>query len=257
MANAALLYENLADVGAISASGAVASMPASLLLNPHIQKRWRCLGASAYFVCDLGASQAPDVIALLGLTLGASGTVRLRVSTDDATGAEGDSLDTGVLTSSSAYFDPDYGAFIYVGDAAEGRYIRFDLADAGAAYLEAGRLVAGVRTAFETNYSQASSRGWQDPSRKTKTEGGQTLVQRRPKFRLFDFGFDFVTQWASLVEVVDRRCGTTEDVMLIENPESDNLPRDCVWGQVADLTPIALTPISDVVTKQYRIEERL
>lgn len=38
MANAALLYENLADVGDITVSTEESVMPGSLLQNPHVQK---------------------------------------------------------------------------------------------------------------------------------------------------------------------------------------------------------------------------
>lgn len=259
MANAAILAVNLADAASVTADSEALSMPASLLQNVHVRKRWRSTAATAAILCDLGASLSPDTFGLFGLTVGAGATCRLRVSTVDATGAAGDALDTGVLTSSSAWFDPDYGAFVYASAAVTGRYVRFDLADAGADYVEAGRLVAGVRTAFGANFTPGSTRGRVDLSRRTRTQGGQMLLDRKPKARTLALDFDFLTaaEWAATLEAADRDNGLTDDVLLILDPTGDNVARDAIWGLLTDLSPVAFTAIPDIVSKQYRLEERL
>ena len=260
MANASILSVNLADAGVVTADSEAEAMPASLLQVEHVRKRWRGDGPAAYVVCDLGALHDVDTVALLGMTVGDAATVRLRISTADATGAAGDALDTGVLTSASEWFDPDYGALVYAGAAVvSGRYVRIDLAETDALYLEAGRLVVGERITFEANFRPGSARGRNDLSRKTRTQGGQTLIERKARPRTLDLAFDWVTlaEWEAIVEPVDRDRGVTEDVLVILDAEGDNVPRDAVWGLLSDISPVAFTAIPDVFTKQYRLEERL
>jgi len=260
MANAAILFRNLADAALVSASAAVSGMPASLLQVEHVRKVWRATGASAYVLCDFGASVAIDTVGLFGMTVSSAATVRLRLSTADATGATGDALDTGTLASGTQFFDATFGSLVWAGAAAvTSRYLRIDLAQAGAAHLEAGRLVAGARAAFATNFTPGSGRGRVDPSVRTATLGGGTLVDRRRSRRFLDLSFDWVTaaEWAAIVEPIERERGLTDDVLVITDTESTNLPRDAVWGLLADLSPAQFTAIPDLVSTKYRIEERL
>lgn len=260
MSNAAILFRNLADAAFVSASDAVAGMPASLLQVEHVRKVWRVEGASAYVLCDFGAAVDLDTVGLFGMNAGATATVQLRLSTADATGAAGDALDTGALASGSQFFDADFGSLVWAGAAAvTGRYLRIDIAQAGAAYLEAGRLVAGERAAFAANFTPGSGRGRIDPSIRTTTLGGGTLLDRKRRKRFLDLSFDWVTaaEWAAIVEPIERERGLTDDVLVMTNDESDNLPRDAVWGLLADLSPAQFTGIVDVVATKYRVEERL
>lgn len=255
----AFLRTNLTDAGTVTAETQVTAMPASLVQGVHVRKRWRSTANAAYLLCDLGASLAPNSFALFGLTLNAGATCRLRVSTVDSTGAAGDALDTGALADGSTYLDADYGSFVWLGDAITGRYVRFDLSDPAGAFVEAGRMVVGVRASLAANFVPGSARSRVDLSRRARTEGGQTLIQRRARFRTLDLSFDWVEQaeWETLVEPIDREAGLTEDILAIVDENSTNLPRDTVWGLVSDMSPVGFTPIPDVYSKQYRIEERL
>lgn len=269
MANASILATNLADDGVVSADAEEDTMPASLLQVTHVRKRFRSSNPSVAILCDLGALADVDTVALLGLasSLGtrrekpsAAATVRLRISTVDATGAAGDALDTGVLASGSQWFDHAYGSLVWAGAAAvSGRYIRLDFADAGADYVEAGRLVAGERATFSANFRPGSGRGRTDLSRKTQTQGGQTLIERKARRRTLDLAFDWVTlaDWEAIVEPIDRDSGVTEDILVILDAEADNVPQGAIWGLMADISPVSFAAIPDVFSKQYRIEERL
>lgn len=253
------LRTNLADAGTVAADTEVSAMPATLVQGVHVRKRWRSTANAAYLLCDLGASLAPNSFALFGLTINPGATCRLRVSTADATGAAGDALDTGALADGSTYLDANYGSFVWIGDAVTGRYVRFDLSDPAGSFVEAGRMVVGVRSALAANFVPGSARGRTDLSRRVRTEGGQTLIQRRAVARTLDLSFDWIehAEWESLVEPIDRDSGLTEDILAIVDENSSNLPRDSVWGLVSDTSPVGFTPIPDVYSKQYRIEERL
>lgn len=262
MANAALLYNNLADAGSVTASTAAALMPVSRLLagvSPHIEERWRSSAEPAYFICDLGSSKSVDTVAVFGLTVAAGSTFRVRGSTADATGAAGDAFDSTVL-STGTYFDPAYGAIVWLRSApATCRYIRVDLVDTPASYVEAGRLVVGARTAFTYNFAPGMARAWVDRSRKVKTSGGQSLIWVDNKFRTIDLNLEWVTaaQRDSLLEAIDLANGQHVDVLLILDTDSTNLPRDSIWGLISEPSPTLATAIPDIVSRSFKIEERL
>lgn len=255
MGNAAIAWVNVADAGLLFASTQELTMPVQLVQNEHVARRWRSLSAPASLVVDLLAASAIDTVALMGLTMGANGTARVRVSTLDATGAAGDAFDGAVTP-----VDPDYGTHVEIIPApVTGRYVRIDLADPDGAYVEAGRLFVGTRTVFAYNHVYGWSRGWTDRSTNTKTRGGQTQVLRDNSFRSFDLTFDFVTeaQRDAMIEAIDRDNGMHTDVLLIRDPDADNLARESLWGLVSDLTAVTQPTFFDVYSKQLKIEERL
>jgi hypothetical protein len=255
MANAAIAYNNLADAGVIVASDQELTLPASNLQNPHVARRWRSRFAPAFALVDLGAATPIDTVALFGMTLGAAGTVRARISSSDATGAAGDVFDSGTVP-----VDANYGTYIgLLGAPASGRYVRFDLADTGAAFVEAGRVFVGTRTAFTYNHIYGWQRGWVDRSVRTKTRGGQTQIWNDNQYRTLDLTFDFVTeaQMNDLVEAIDVANGQRKDVLMIRDPASSNLARDSIWGLISDLTPASQPTFFDIYSREYKLEERL
>lgn len=261
MANAALAYLNLADSGNISTSSQAITMPISNLQTPHVLIRWRSVINDAYFVIDLLSVQSVDTVMLRGLTLGTNGTVRLRLSATDPTGATGELLDTGLVTTGTTEnYDADYGSFVYVLSAAvNARYVRIDLADADSTYVEAGRVFVGKLTRFTYNYNWGWSLGYVDRSARPKSRGGQTLVLEDNQYRVLnvDFGWVSSAQRYGIVESVDRVNGQHTDVLLVTDTESENLARDSIWGLVSNLTPVVNPALADIFGKSYQIEERL
>ena len=184
MANASLVIDNLALAGNVAASSQALTMPASKLLTPHPSERWRSLDAPAWFVLDSGLAITADTVMIGGLTCSAGATVRLRLSSIDATGVAGDVLDTGSVANGDPSFDVDYGSFVAVLDApAEWRYLRFDIADPGADYVEAGFVLEGLREEMEVNFQQGGSVQYVDRSRVSSTSSGLTLVWNDNHFR--------------------------------------------------------------------------
>ena len=476
MANAAIAYRNLADAGTVSASSEEAAMPASRLQNEHVGKRWRSTAEPAAAICDLGETQAIDTIALLGMTAGATSSVRARLTsaaagndaftkvllhfdgadasttfTDSNAGGSartwtaagdaqidtaqskfggasglfdgtGDSISTpdsadfalgnsdftidfwfnctaaagsgraiaaqadgsitpsltsfdlrrsalniilfrlsdgtslpfvqstatytdvsnpgwhhcaivrsgnnlrmyidGLLVSAVSFtgtvpdsasnlvignawqgwidefrlsvgiarwtsnftppqapygdpafgdlhdatfdatdaaYDTDYGAFILpLAAPISARYVRLDITDGPASYVEAGRLFVGLREAFDYNFAPGAAVTWTDRSRKTVSAGGQTLIFRDNKVRSAELNFEWVSaeQRYGLVETIDRVNGQSIDVLLILDTDSDNLARDSIFGLISAPTPNLYGPISDIFARAYRIEER-
>ncbi len=254
MANAAILNVNVTAGAAVSTSSQELTMPALNLLDMHVQRRWRSKFSGDLVVLDLGSLTLMDTIGVFGMTMSVTGTIRVRISTADSSGVAGDLYDSGVVT-----VDNRYNAFIgLLPSVVLGRYIRFDLSDPASTYVEAGRVVAGVRSAFTYNFGYGWQKGYVDRSIRTETRGGQTLVWRDNAYRSLDLTFEFVTedQRNGLVEDIDRLNGLRDDVLFIVDPSSPNLARDSIWGLMSDLTTVS-NPFFQIYSKNYKIKERL
>lgn len=260
MDRCAILLDNILDGATVDATSALNGMgPGLLLSSPHVwDDQWCAAGNSERLSFDLRADVALDVFALFGLNLTAAATQRLRISSAGAGPAAGDALDTGTLASPSRWFDPDYHAFVWRGDAAvTGRYIDIDLEDTSIARLQAGKAAAGAATEFTYSFSRGSAFDWRDPSPKKKTIGGQTLSWSRRKFRAGTLTFNYVTdaqRW-SLIESLGRDIGVGKGVLIVLKTSADNLPQKSAWVTMNDQTPAAWVSAA-IHSKQLAIEER-
>jgi hypothetical protein len=260
MASAAIVIDNNADAATVGASSQVLTMPTSNLLTPHPSERWRSLNNAAFFVLDKGSSISADTVMLCGLTCGPNATIRLRLSTIDEVGAAGDVLDTGAIASGDVHFDVEYGSFIYqLPAAAAWRYVRVDLSDPDASFVEAGCILDGLSETFDFNFVPGASIQYVDLSRVAPTSSGMTLTWDDSTFRRINFSFDFVSedQRYGLIERMDRVKGRKRNVLLITDPESTNLPRDSVFGLVTDISPVTFGAVIDIFGKQLQIDERI
>lgn len=238
-------YINQADTAALSVSSQLLLAPIARLQDPHIGVRWQGLSGRDWFVADLGAVQRIDCVRVMGLT---ATTARIRYSTVDPT--VGNVADTGVL--------PVNQELLTLTDirSVQARYVRVDLTAPD--YCAAGRLYIGTLERFGVNFGWGWSRKWVDPSTRKKTDGGQTRVNRRDKYRVFALSFEFLTDAEAngFVDAIDRINGLCDDVLLIADQDSDDIERDSIWGLMTDLTPAAQLFL-DRWTKSYTIEQRL
>jgi hypothetical protein len=156
----AFLYANLVDAAAAltCAQAIVPTMPLENIRDPQPRMRARLVGSSAAIIVDLGASRALDCAALVGTTLTASATIRVRLATADATGAAGDAWDTGILTASPGATS---GQVVVIRGAgtASGRYLRIDLADGALAVIDVGRIAAGALWRLTRGHSYGITEG--------------------------------------------------------------------------------------------------
>lgn len=256
----ALVIENLATDGSITASSQELTMPASQVLTAQPSERWRSLSNSAYLILDKGALSSADTIMLGGLTCGENATVRLRLSTVDSTGAAGDIYDSGTIADGDPTFDVDYRTFLTLLDApASYRYVRFDIADPDADYVEAGSILDGLSEMLNFNFVPGGTIQWNPRDRVEKTASGKTLIWPDNKFRSVALSFDFVeeAQRYGLFETLDRDKGVSTNILLMTDVDSTNLPRDSIFGLMTEVTPNGFTPIFGVFSKPLKIEERI
>lgn len=260
--NAAIAYANLADGGTVRASSAGQLTPPSRLQNPHVARKWRGdNNPSEYLTVDLGDVHDVDTVAVMGLTLNAAGTIRVRASETDTSALMAEAYDSGPITGA---VDPRYGMLVHLlPDVVRARYVRIDLEQPGATYIEAGRLFVGRRWQFAYNFSFGWGRGYVDLSTRTKSRGGQTYVDPNVAYRTASLSFEVITEAQRLgfVDEVERLNGQRLDILLITNPSSENLGRDSIWGLLDDLDPITQPAVwvsgMPAYAKAYKISERL
>jgi hypothetical protein len=260
MANGALAYLNLFDSATPTASSAGTSTPITNLQNAHVANKWRGTGGTTdNFTATWTSDQTADTFAVMGLgsTFLATGTVRLQLFNS----AAAQIYDSGTV---AAVVDPNYGYAIHLLTPATYTTIRsakWTFVQAGASYIEAGRVFAGVRTALTFNFQPGAQRTWITNTKKVKSRGGQTFVDRstgRARTEEFTLSLIDQTQRWSLHEAMDIANADHTDVLFVKDTASTNLGRDTIWGLVEQVSPVT-QPFTDAThyTRSYKIEERL
>mgnify|MGYP003393913189 CR=1 FL=1 len=254
---ACIAWDNFADDDAtvITSTSALPLTPVQeQLQNVHVGEKWRSNeGNVASIVINLGSARSIDTIALMGVS--GNPVTRIRVSATDSTGLTGERYDSG-----SAANRVTYGYLVaLITSPVSGRYIRIDLTDSAADYVEAGRLFVGLRDEFAVNFQPGWSASWVDRSRITEGRGGQTFIDVDNNFRTWDLTFGFLSEddRNGFVEDIDYNNGAHTDVLLINNPDSSDLGRDCIWGLLESNAVVTQPHVIALFSKTYRIKERL
>lgn len=247
---AAVVYQNLADAGTVTAGSSILRAQPATVQNEHVGRRWRSLSATSHLLFDLGSGVSIDTIAMIGLT---ASTIRVRASNTDSTAESGDLYDSGTVSVDQGYRQ----TVCALSTPVTARYVRVDLVHSTLDYVECGRAVIGLRSAFARNFGYGWGRTFADPSQRTQTRGGQTQIVAETPYRVLELSFDFMSEAdrTGLVETMDRVNALQADVLWLTDPDSANLARDTVWGLMTEATPVN-QPFFDEYSKTYRIEER-
>lgn len=256
MSNIMLGCENFIDTATLFTESVVPTLPVANLKDPHIKRVFRADGSTAYLIADLGSQRTLSGTCLIGTNGTSACTVRVRLSTADSAGLEGDAYDSGVVP---AGVDPDYRYLTHVfGGNQTGRYLSLSLSDPSVSNLEGGRWWAGPLWQPQHNYSYGWSRGYADLSKVTKSRGGQSFVDRNNMYQVFDFVLEYLTKAEAHDDLLalSRLAGLHTDVLAIMNPDSSNLSRDTVFGLMTEVPGLSQAYF-DVCTTKFKIEERL
>jgi hypothetical protein len=137
----AFLYDNVAKGAVLTSTQAnVPSMPLANLQDAQPRRRARLNAASAVLDVDLLAALPVDCVALLSTTLSANAIIRLRLANVSSFATV--LADTGTINAEAQ--DEAQGNVVLVLPApVTARYLRVDLADGAAAFMDIGLLVAG------------------------------------------------------------------------------------------------------------------
>lgn len=264
MSNMRALYDNLADAGTVTATSGHAAFPAASMQNPHVRRRWKGqLADSESIFIDLGSVQSIDLISLHGLAkivagieLPMTAAAIRQVRASETNAALGDAYDS---LSAAGHIKAAYGQMIaYSAAPYNARYIQIDLSEAGAQAIMCGRVVVGLTSGFTINFSYGWGYGYVDLSRKRKSAGGQTFVERDDRYRVLSLSFDALDEADryGMVHEIDRLNGVSTDVLFLIDPASSDITRDTIWGLLQDTSP-SVQPNIAFFSKSYQIEERL
>lgn len=254
-----LCWRNLADAAVLVASSEVSTLPGANVQQPHLSQQWQTVTGvkAATLLLDLQTSMSCAVMALLGTNLTTASTIRLRGSDSDPTGVTGEKYDSGTIT--PAGIKSGYGNGYLSFTAAAARYWLINISDATVAdNLEVGRLVLGPKW----TPTQSQGFGWsvtpKDPSRVSKSYGGQSFPDVRPQVRVIQFTLEFMTadEMYGNAFAIARENGVVTDVLAINDTASSWLAEQAVWGLAQASEPLENYELG-LFRQRFTIEERL
>ena len=271
------------DVYGIDTSNSTA-LPVSNLKDRQLSKVWRTLNADpnwTWFTCDFGVVRQIDVFALLSTNLTSSGKIRIRLASDPyfysvvydsglqqawpilpSFGVKPWGVWTWGESIGSIESPPDLkpNCVFVLPSSYSARYMRVDISDSlnPSGYIQAGRCYAGPKFQPTKNISYGWEIGYLDDSTFSKSLGGQTYANILPRYREVKLTFEYLTQeevYLNLFEFIDRRKGSSGDVLFIPQPDrTDLFLFEVIYGRMSQLGSIS-QPYYSVVTKSYTIEE--
>lgn len=257
MGNGVFSWLNYVDCGALSTPAQAATLPVTNLAEPITGKVWRSLGSTSnYFDCDFGSAKYIQLLALAGLNIGTTDTVRHQLSAISAGGAE--LYDSGAITGVNVNYDY---LFTFLNATVNARYWRCTINAASLnaqGYFDVGRAWAGPIWQPASNFSYGWGETWADASRITESsKSGAEYVDRGPRRRIVDVSFARLSAAdQAQAKELDRVAGINGQVLFIPNPDSANKNIEGLIGRIASVTPI-LQPNVNIYSKSYSIRQSL
>jgi hypothetical protein len=257
MAKAVILYDDKIPGAILSGAATAGGLPLANLQDPQPRKVARWIGTSGHVVADFGAAVPVGLVAISGTNLTAAATIRVRLSTADATGAAGDAHDSGVVAAAA---DPAFNgaAFRYLSADVVARYLRVDLADATRSWIDAGLLLAGPAFRPWRNYSFGYTLGYQDFGLNEKSPVGITFTSERARVRAAALRFEFATSAEAMGPHTElsRLCGVTRNVAVIPDPDGAYRSAQAIVGTLDDVLPVSHAAFN-VWSRTLSIVERI
>lgn len=268
MANAIIMTPTLSDNGSIESVGnELASAPASNLLKIQPTDIWQTDNLSnVFFTIDLGSSQTFDTVALLYTNASSSATWRIRTADteQDLTEFPSTGHDSGSLTMwpDNDLSDWDRVHALYrPGFDITNRWLRIDVTDTsntdGA--FKAGRLYVAAAWQPAKNIRFGWSLGFEDPSRRFETSGGQTIIDPIDQKRTARFEFRFLSKndmFNNGYEIARLRGGSADILAVLDPDEDTHLHKYIIYGVLEPRNQI-INQVLDLYSQEYRLMELL
>lgn len=259
MSNVRLLaWNNKWDDASLSSTDDVSNLAVENTQVDPIGLPARTDGTSFTIDFDYGSQTAWRVFALIPPQVSqgqptSNATVRITLS--NSASGNTDVYDSGTINAGAIDGYPE----IYhdIGSNKTAQYGRIVVSDSSLSLIEIGRIFAGE--AWQPTIGESFGRlaGWIDPSPKTRSLGGQTLIDKRTRFRRFEFQLEFNTESEMMDNAfeLDRVNGTSTNVLML-------LDRDGFSQKLSTLGLITRSQLLnhwnfDRVRKRYVIEQRL
>jgi len=208
-------------------------MPITNLQDPQPRRRARLMGSSASITADLGAEVPVDCIALISTTLGAGAMVQARLA--NVANFSMTLADTGLLNAEAQ--DESQGNVVLVFPAPiTTRYLRVDLTDGAAPYMDIGLLVAGQlwRLLRGTAYGIREGRVMLDRRDRNPCTGAEFPVPAivNPRMAVFTLPALSTAEARNQHRDMLRRLGAARDTLWIAELSDSMAERNrrSIWG---------------------------
>lgn len=232
---AAFFWNNHLSDAELAASNEAGDGVVGNLLMTQLRRAWRALGSAAWFTADYGAARNVRVLALLGVSLGASATLRWRLSTTAAHG--GDVHDTGTVPADArATLDGRKQCLVILPADRSARFSRVDIEDPGAGFIDCGFAAQAPWFQPQRNYSLGFADGVESGTVQEMALGGSIYTLKRPKARVKRFSLNFLTPAEAAAQGVEitERAGVSAMFGMIPNPASADAAGEMLVGQLRD-----------------------
>jgi hypothetical protein len=245
MPGAFLQQDRVATGSVASAQATIATMPITNLQDPQPRRRTRLMGSSATITADLGAEVPVDCIALISTTLGAGALVQARLS--NVANFSVTLADTGLLNAEAQ--DESQGNVVLVFPApVTARYLRVDLTDGAAPYMDIGLLVAGQLWRLQ----RGTAYGIRE---------GRVMLDRRDRMAAFTLPALSTAEARNQHRDMLRRLGAARDTLWVAELSDSMAERNrrAIWGAMN--TPGEDAAISrdslPLASRGFRLVERV
>lgn len=154
-----------------------------------------------------------------------------------------------------------FSSHLLLDDPIYAKFIRIDIKNTSAQeYFEIGRVVVGHSWRPTRNMSRNWQLTYKDPSKITRSLGGQTYVDTLSKYRQVKFTLKYITEdeiFENALEL-DRIKGSSGDVLIYTDTQAPThkLFKQTIYGRISKISPMKHN-IGGYWTRSYDIEELL
>jgi hypothetical protein len=250
----AIGWDNRIDTSILTATNQEPTLTVTNLQTPDVREVWRATGTSVAIRADFGSSIPWGGTALIRSNAKTGDTMRVGLSTSDATGLARDAYDTGTI---SAGADPIYGMLVHFPSTPKtGRHLRIDLTQS--VPPEAGRWFAGPVWFTSRAFAYGWQPLWRDPSRRTESLGQAIFIDRRYRQRGMRFSLVGLTEAEAdnQVHELSRVNGISRDILICRNLQASNLGKATIWGLLEQIAS-SRQDHPDFFTAEFEHYERI
>lgn len=251
---AAIGWDNRIDTAILTTTNQVATLQVTNLQTPDVREIFRASSNTVAIRADFGSSVLWGGTALIKSNAVSGDTMRIGLSTTDATGLARDAYDSGTIP---AGVDPAFGMLVHFpATPAVGRHLRIDLTQASPP--EAGRWFAGPVWRPSRQFAYGWEPPWRDSSRHSESLGQVIFIDRKLRQRGMRFTLRGITEDEAEDEVaeINRICGTSRDVLVCRNRSASSLGKVTIWGLLARTIEYPQTN-PDFFEAEFELYERL
>ena len=238
-------YQNLLEDATLSASSqASAELAVANAINYQLEEKWRTNGVLAeYIQGSFTGTQSFNMVGIFGHNYSETAQIRVLIKNGADTTYDSGYTNPAWVTlygyDEDGYSEHGYDGIpllseadgytrqtiiflpaTYQGDAI---FIYVNDPDNSQGYQEAGWIAAGLYFSLDYDFSTGNNEvgSWIDPSYKTKTESGHTLVVKKTKYRVGRYPLDFLSRSEAFNQMTDmvRICGSSRPIVVMPFPD--------------------------------------